>query len=165
VEEEVKGSFADLAGHLDYPMLIVTTSDGRHRAGCLVGFSTQCSIDPPRLIVFISNKNFTYRVAQRAEALAVHVVPSGAEGLARLFGEETGDQVDKFERCSWEPGPLGVPVLPECGDRLVGRIVDRFEPQGADHAGFVVEPTDVTAEGGSFSPFSRAQLFEPGHEA
>ena len=165
MDETVKRAFQDLADHLDYPMFIVTTSDGDRRAGCLLGFATQCSIDPPRLIVFISNKNFTYRVAARAEAVAVHVVPKDAEKLARLFGEQTGDDVDKFEQCRWEPGPFGVPVLTLCGDRLVGRIVDRFEPPGADHGGLVVEPVEVTAGGGAFFPFSKAKRFEPGHEA
>ena len=165
MDEAVKEAFQDLAGHLDYPMFIVTTTDGARKAGCLVGFSTQCSIDPPRLMLFISNKNFTYRVVGDAEAVAVHVVPRDAEELARLFGEQTGDEVDKFERCEWEPGPLGVPVLTGCRDRLVGRIVDRFEPPGADHGGILVEPVEVTAEGGRFFPFSEAQRFEPGHEA
>lgn len=164
--DRIKSGFEALTGHLDYPMFIVTAFDGTDRAGCLLGFATQCSIDPPRLMVFISNKNFTYRVAQKAEALGVHVVPAGAEDLARLFGEETGDEVDKFARCGWQPGALGVPVLAGCGDRLVGRIVDRFEPQGADHVGVVLEPVEVTAEGGSFFPFSQAaERFEPGHEA
>ena len=165
MDDAVEGSFQELAGHLDYPMFIVTTTDGRDRAGCLVGFATQCSIDPPRLIAFISDKNFTYRVAREAGALAVHIVPADREDLARLFGEETGDEVDKFARCEWEPGPLGVPVLAGCRDRLVGRIVERFQPEGADHVGFVLEPVQVTAEGGSFFPFSQAQRFEPGHEA
>ena len=165
MDDGVGQAFEELAGHLDYPMLIVTTTDGRDKAGCLLGFSTQCSIDPPRLIVFVSDKNFTFRVAREAEALAVHIVPSEREDLARLFGEETGDEVDKFERCEWEPGPLGVPLLAGCEDRVVGRVVERFEPQGADHVGFVLEPMEVRAEGGSFFPFSRAQRFEPGHEA
>ena len=165
MDDGVKQAFDEWAGHLDYPMLIVTTCDGTDRAGCLLGFSTQCSIDPARLIVFVSNKNFTYRVARNAEMLAVHVVPSDREDLARLFGEETGDEVDKFARCAWEPGPLGVPVLGGCGDRVVGRVVERFEPEGADHVGFILEPVEVTADGGTFFPFSRAQHFEPGHEA
>lgn len=35
---------------LDYPMLIVTTRSGGELDGCLVGFSTQCSIDPARFL-------------------------------------------------------------------------------------------------------------------
>ena len=55
--------FLDLTGELDFSMLVVTAFDGRERAGCLVGFSTQCSIDPPRYLVCISTANHTARVA------------------------------------------------------------------------------------------------------
>ena len=156
-------AFQEMAGHLDYAMYVVTAASAERRAGCLVGFGSQCSIDPPRFMVFLSDKNFTHRVALESPALAVHVVPEGAEELARLFGEETGDEVDKFERCEWEPGPHGVPILTGCPDRFVGRVL-HHHPVG-DHTAFLLEPLDVKAGGGGFFPFRKAQDFEPGHEA
>ncbi|HEV2757523.1 MAG TPA: flavin reductase family protein [Actinomycetota bacterium] len=156
-------AFEELAGHLDYAMFVVTAASPSERAGCLVGFASQCSIDPPRFMAFVSDKNHTHRVALESPMLAVHVVPEDAEELARLFGEETGDEIDKFERCSWEPGPGAVPVLTQCPDRLVGRVLDRF-PVG-DHTGFLLEPVEVSAGGGSFFPFRKAKDLDPGHEA
>lgn len=156
-------TFNELGSHLDYPMLIVTASDGRRRAGCLVGFATQCAIDPPLFAVFISNKNFTYRVARSASHLGIHVVPADRKDLASLFGEQTGDEVDKFALCRSEEGPHGVPILSECPDRFVGRVVRFWEL--ADHDGFIVEPVLVEAGGGAFFSFQRALELEPGHEA
>ena len=144
-------------------MFVVTAAAGSRRAGCLVGFATQCSIDPPRFIAFISNKNFTHRVALDAGVLAVHVVPSDREDLARLFGEETGDEVDKFERCDWRPSPEGVPLLSDCADRFTGTVVERVVV--GDHTGFLLEPLGVEAGGGSFFRFQEAKDFAPGHEA
>ena len=161
--EGVRKDFEELAGHLDYPMYVVTAVADGERAGCLVGFGSQCSIDPPRFMIFVSDKNHTHRVALRASLLAVHVVPEDAEDLARLFGEETGDEIDKFERCEWEPGPHGVPLVSRCGDRFVGSVLER-RPVG-DHTAFLLEPVDVSTGGGAFFPFRRAQEFEPGHEA
>ncbi len=163
MSDDTKAAFEELAGHLDYPMYVVTAAAGGVLAGCLVGFASQCSIDPPRFMVFVSDKNHTHRVALGASALGVHVVPEGAEDLARLFGEETGDEVDKFDRCEWRPGPHGVPLLDACPDRFVG-IVLEVRPVG-DHTAFLLEPADVEAGGGSFFPFRKAQEFEPGHEA
>lgn len=54
--------------------------------------------------------------------LVVHLVPREAEDLANLFGEQTGDETDKFERCDWSPGPEGTPILSECG---CGRATSR----------------------------------------
>src|SRR5438128_2042182 len=99
--------FQRLVATLDYPMFVVTCAspDGVERSGCLVGFTSQCSIPPPRFMVWISVKNHTFEVARRATHLGVHVLPADdPAGLAELFGGETGDEVDKFERCAWHEG-------------------------------------------------------------
>ena len=158
-------AFDALVGSLDYPMFIATTAVDGERAGCLVGFATQCSIDPPRFLVCVSDKNRTYRVLDRgAGAIVLHVVPRDAGHLVELFGGETGDDADKFGRCQWTEGPEGIPVLDLCRSWFAGRIVDRVRL--GDHVGFVLEPFDGRAdqEGPAF-PFSLARRVEPGHEA
>jgi flavin reductase (DIM6/NTAB) family NADH-FMN oxidoreductase RutF len=157
-------AFHDLAGDLDQPMLVVTTAVGEQRAGCLVGFSTQCSIDPPRFLVLLSDKNHTYRVALDAEALAVHVLGEDDLALAELFGQETGDDVDKFTRCDWSHGPAGVPILAGCDAWFVGRVLER-ERLG-DHVAHVLEP--IAAERRArVVPLTLRDVahLEPGHEA
>ncbi len=156
--------FARLTGNLDYPMLVVTAVADDQRAGCLVGFATQCSIDPPRFMVCVSNKNRTLQVAARADALAVHFLPVTAIGLARLFGGETGDELDKFSRCRWHAGPDGLPILDECGRWFAGRIVERRAL--GDHVGFVLEPFAASDDGSTATlAFHRAKELSPGHEA
>jgi flavin reductase (DIM6/NTAB) family NADH-FMN oxidoreductase RutF len=160
----VTDTFIAMTGRLDVPMLLVTTAADGERAGCLIGFSTQCSIDPPRFIACLSDKNRTTRVAARADALAVHFLPAGATGLAQLFGAETGDEIDKFSRCRWHPGPRGVPIIDECGRWFVGRIVER-QTLG-DHVAFVLEPVAASDDGGSdHLTFSEVMHLEPGHNA
>jgi hypothetical protein len=46
--------FDELMGRLDHPMVIVTTVAGDIRAGCLVGFHSQCGIEPPLYAVWFS---------------------------------------------------------------------------------------------------------------
>ena len=157
-------SFQRLVAQLDYPMFIATVATNHERAGCLIGFATQCSIHPPRFLAGISDKNRTYRVARSATAMAIHLVPEDADELAELFGGETGDDVDKFERCDWHPGPEDVPLLDDCPNRFVGRIAERV-PFG-DHIGLVLEPffAEEDAEAGQLG-FHRAKRIDPGHEA
>jgi flavin reductase (DIM6/NTAB) family NADH-FMN oxidoreductase RutF len=158
-------AFAAIVARLDYPMFIATTQAGGEAAGCLVGFATQCSIDPERFLLCVSDKNRTYRVLERgADAIAVHVVPADAEELVELFGGETGDDADKFARCEWREGPRGLPVLADCASWFAAEVVERV-PLG-DHVGFVLEPFDGEAgHDGHVYPFSRAKRIEPGHEA
>ncbi|MFB7945783.1 flavin reductase family protein [Kitasatospora phosalacinea] len=131
------GAFLSL---LDPPVYVVTAGAGDTRAGCLVGFGSQCSIHPERFAVWLSHSNRTHRVAARATALAVHLLPPDDAGraLARLFGENTGDEVDKFAWASWRPGPAGVPVLTDAAAWFAGRVVGRVE--GGDHTAFLLDP-------------------------
>jgi flavin reductase (DIM6/NTAB) family NADH-FMN oxidoreductase RutF len=157
-------SFSKLTGRLDYPMLVVTAAAEGERAGCLVGFSTQCSIDPARFLVCVSDKNHTFSIARRGDALAVHLLGSDAEDLAALFGSETGDEVDKFTRCRWHPGPRGLPILDSCDRWFAGEIRQRHG--FGDHCGYVLEPFAVHDEDGSDSlSFSQVKRLTPGHEA
>ena len=161
---DVRQTFNELVSELDYPMFVVTTAAGGTLAGCLVGFATQCSIDPPRFLVCLSKQNRTYRVARDAGLLAVHFVPEDAPDLAEIFGGETGDRVDKFARCEWREGPGGVPLLERCRNRFVGNVVERTDV--GDHVAFVLEP--VAAERGHPGdqfPFHRAKRIEAGHPA
>jgi flavin reductase (DIM6/NTAB) family NADH-FMN oxidoreductase RutF len=145
-------------------MFVVTVTSGRERDGCLVGFTTQSSVDPPRFIVCLSDKNRTFRIAGEADVMVVHLVPAGAMALAELFGSRTGDDVDKFERCRWSPGPEGTPILADCPTWFAGRILERF-PAG-DHWAFLLEPLEAArgSEGAALT-FQRARALEPGHEA
>lgn len=151
-------------GEIDYPMYIATTAAEGERSGCLVGFTTQCSIDPQRFLLCLSDKNRTYRVAQSATVVAMHLVPAGADDLAELFGSQTGDDVDKFAHCEWRPGPEGVPVLARCPNWFAGRVLERIE--AGDHQALLLEPIE-SGEGDEPSQFDfhRAKRLEPGHEA
>jgi flavin reductase (DIM6/NTAB) family NADH-FMN oxidoreductase RutF len=154
-----------LAFDTDVPMAIVTAAapDGR-RSGCLVGFWTQCSIHPPRVLVCVSKANHTLAVATVAPVLAVHWLAGDDRDLAELFGGETGDEIDKFERCSWSPGPGGVPVVDGVKGWVAGPVVARLD--AGDHVAFVVD-AEAGATGATSSDelgFQAVKDLEPGHE-
>jgi flavin reductase (DIM6/NTAB) family NADH-FMN oxidoreductase RutF len=154
--------FARLVGQLDYSLFIVTAAHGDEHDGCLIGFATQVSIDPSRFLACLSVKNRTYRLAAQAATLVVHPVPDDAEDLAVLFGGETGDEVDKFARCRWEPGPGGIPVLSDIDTWFAGRVLGHVG--FGDHVGFVLEPTVVHQSGVHETlTFRRGRAIEPGH--
>ena len=102
---------------VDYPLVVYTTvTDSREMSGCLVGFTTQCSIQPPRFLVCLSKVNHSYFVSEQARAMAIHLLGRDQGDLAELFGSTSGDRLDKFEQCKWRPGRRGprfsTPVLP-----------------------------------------------------
>lgn len=156
-------TFNQLATKLDYSMFIVTAAADGERAGCLVGFASQVSIHPSRFLACLSVKNRTFRVAQNADVLVVHFVPEEATDLAELFGGETGDEVDKFERCCWHEGPGGAPILADLENWFAGQVLQRLDL--GDHQGFLLDPIEGQAgEGEHPLTFHRAKRIEPGHE-
>jgi flavin reductase (DIM6/NTAB) family NADH-FMN oxidoreductase RutF len=164
VDPDAASAFSALTGALDPPMFIVTVHVRGERDGCLVGFATQASIDPPRFLACLSERNRTYRLARDADRMAVHVVPDEALDLAELFGGSTGDEVDKLARCEWAEGPGGLPILAHCPSWFVGVVLDR-RPLG-DHVGFLLEPEAVSSTPpASALGLARAKRIDPGHEA
>ncbi len=149
---------------LDAPLIVVTAADGQERAGCLVGFHSQSSIEPGRYCVWLSKANFTYRVALRSTHLGIHFLAGADADLASRFGSLTGDDVDKFAGLDVSDGPGGVPVLPACANRMVARRTAMVD-EGGDHVCFVTEPVTVHTDG-PFEPLrlSRAPHVEAGHE-
>ncbi len=156
-------TFLKLAGSLDYPLFIVTAAKDDRREGCVIGFATQSSFDPPRFVACLSRENRTYRLGLIADALAVHLVPRARADLAKLFGGRTGDDIDKFERCAWHPGPHGVPILDGCPSWFAGTIEARLNL--GDHVGFLLNPVKAEyAEGEAIAFFQDLKdAIEPGH--
>jgi len=156
-------TFLELAGSLDYPLFIVTAAEGERREGCVIGFATQCSFHPARFLACLSRENRTYRFALGVDVLAVHLVPRARAGLAELFGGETGDDIDKFARCAWHPGPRGLPILDGCTSWFAGAICERLDL--GDHVGFLLEPLEVQFAPGEEIVYFQAvkDAIEPGH--
>jgi len=150
---------------LDYPLFVVTAFDGTERAGCLVGFVTQASIAPPRLLVCLSEANHTWRVAEGSALLAVHVLSTDDHETAELFGGRTGDEIDKFAHTAWHPGPDGIPLLDNLPRRLIGKILARHA--FGDHVGFLLAPLAeyVATDDEAALTLQDVDDVEPGHPA
>ncbi len=156
-------AFDDFVGLLDYPMFVVTAQADGRAGGCLVGFATQASIDPPTFLVCMSRENHTTSIASTASHLAVHLIPREQLASAELFGGETGDTVDKLDRCDWRPGPEGVPILQPAMAWFVGEITERFEM--GDHIGHLLVPVagGSSDDGGRPVFFGDVKDLTPGH--
>jgi flavin reductase (DIM6/NTAB) family NADH-FMN oxidoreductase RutF len=160
---DIAGAMDAYGRQVDYALQVVTTTSAQGEpSGCLVGFATQCSIVPPRFLVCISKVNHTYFASEHSGSVALHLIGRDQISLATLFAETSGDTVDKFSRCAWQPGVTGAPVLSECVAWLEGSIIERWSV--GDHQALLVRPV----AGGSVTPgevltIRTAPEFHPGH--
>lgn len=161
--EDPASAFESVAAGIDYPMFVVTTIARGERAGCLVGFATQVSLEPARFLACISRVNDTHRVAEAAEHLAVHVLGRDAMETARLFGEHSADDVDKFARCHWSTETHGLPILQDAVAWFGGPI--RARTNMGDHTGLVIEPDCGQVHESPIKALMFADVvdFSPGH--
>jgi flavin reductase (DIM6/NTAB) family NADH-FMN oxidoreductase RutF len=159
----MKDQFVTLMGGVNPAMIIVTTATGTERGGCLVGFHSQSSIEPERYAIWLSKANYTYRIALRATHFGVHFLTSEDIELAELFGAETGDDIDKFERTPYTPAAGGVPVIDACAHWLVVQKVALLD-EGGDHVCISTQPVAGHADGG-YEPLrlSSVRHLQPGH--
>ena len=164
-DPEMQQAFDAVMGQLDPPIVVVTTTNGRERAGCVVGFHAQSGIRPHSLSVWLSKANHTFRVASTADVFAVHFLSSDDLGIAELFGTLTGDEVDKFGRVEWHEGPDGVPLLDDCANHVVAHKIALLDTRD-DHVCLVLRPSRASY-GGPFRPLRLSDVdhLEPGHEA
>jgi flavin reductase (DIM6/NTAB) family NADH-FMN oxidoreductase RutF len=151
-------AFDTLMAALDSPLIVVTTADQRERAGCLVEFHAQSSIEPQRYCVWLSKANYTYRVALQSSHLVIHFLTADDLPLAELFGTQTGDTVDKFAGIPVDSGPGGAPVLRQCPNWLAVRRIALLD-EGGDHVCLTTEPVAVHTAG----PFQPLRLSEVGY--
>jgi len=136
----VTGHLADFNRGSELPLYVVTAQHESDRAGCVVGFVTQCSIYPERLVACLSIVNHTFEIASQSGALCVHLLSATDVELAHRFGERTGDVVDKFDGLEVKRTRHGAPLLPGDHHWVAGPICDVHS--FGDHVGFVIEPEE-----------------------
>ena len=157
--------FGQLMASLDPPLVVVSTMAEDERAGCLVGFHVQSSIDPEHYCVWLSKANHTYRVGLRASHFAVHFLTDADHDVAERFGTVSGEDTDKFAGLEVDLDPYGVPLLRSCPNRLSLERIALLD-DGGDHVCLTTRVTEVHT-GGPFTPLrvSDANDLDPGHEA
>ena len=155
----------DLMGSVDSPLIVVTTSAQGERAGCLVGFHSQASIDPEHYCFWLSKANHTYRVALRSDHFAVHFLTTADRELARHFGALSGSETDKFSGLDSIASDHDVPLLADLPNRLLVERVAMLD-DGGDHVCLTARVDSVEVAGG-FTALRPSQLGDltPGHNA
>jgi flavin reductase (DIM6/NTAB) family NADH-FMN oxidoreductase RutF len=150
---------------IDYPYYAVTVrSPDADMSGCLAGFVTQCSIKPPNFLVCISKVNHTLAVAEHSPGMGLHLLGEDQVDLARLFGEETGDVVDKFAWLDWRLGSTGAPLLVDAAVTMEGQVLGHFSV--GDHEAFLIRAVRAVAGARTgLLTYRGAPPLKPGHPA
>ncbi len=141
-----RAQFDRFPAAVDNAVCVVTARAGEETDGCLVGFHTQCSLDPPRYLILLARSNHTTDLALQSDYLAVHLLAPHDVERAEWFGGLSAHRTPKFvpdaapRRSSTETGEL--PLLDGVTAWFIGRIEERVDVLG-DHIGFMLEPLEA----------------------
>lgn len=119
---------------------VVTSKAGGKINGLTVAWATQVSFQPPLVAVSVGKTRYTHDMIRSSRIFAVNILHEGQVDVARLFGLQSGRNIDKFATIPYETKVTGAPILKDClayldcevegaipvGDHTLftGRIVD-----------------------------------------
>lgn len=88
---------------------VVTTTDG---TGAPLGFTansfSSVSLDPPLLLVSISNRSANLEAYVAGRGFAVNILSEGQKAVSNTFARPSEDRFDSID---WRTGPFGSPVI------------------------------------------------------
>jgi len=116
---------------LPSPVVVVGAADGPRRGGLTAAWVTRVSSEPAQLAVAVSPLRHTHGLLRDGGEFTVSVLREGQVEVARLFGLQTGRELDKWSRADSVPMGGGAPALRDCAARLLCRLIGRH-PAG-DH--------------------------------
>jgi flavin reductase (DIM6/NTAB) family NADH-FMN oxidoreductase RutF len=125
---------------VSYGLYVVTTRTENERGACLVNWLTQCSFEPPMIVIAFEKAAHTLKVLQASGRFVVNVLETSQRELAGWFGRHHDKVGDKLANRVTQASPAGGIVLPEAlswfecvvrgqtdvGDHLlvIGEVVD-----------------------------------------
>ncbi len=95
-----------------YGMYVVTAQHDGVNNAFLANWLSQCSFDPPLLMLSVENASRSLPMILGSAFFAVHVLASGQREFAGMLGKSSRTQPDKLKNIQWHPSELtGCPIL------------------------------------------------------
>jgi len=125
-----------------YGLYAVTAKHGADISMMTANWLTQCSFEPPLLMLAVESDSHSRHVIESSGAFAINLYESGQRELAGSLGRTFGKHPEKISAATWKPGPLtGSPVLDSALAWVECKVVSSM-PAG-DHILFVAEVVEV----------------------
>jgi flavin reductase (DIM6/NTAB) family NADH-FMN oxidoreductase RutF len=125
-----------------YGLYAVTARHGAEVSLMTANWLTQCSFEPPLIVLAVEADSHSRQVIEASGAFAINLFESGQRELAGGLGRTFGKHPEKINDVVWKPGPVtGSPLLDSALASVECKIVSNM-PAG-DHILFVAEVLDV----------------------
>lgn len=130
---------------LTYGLYVVTSRDGDEYAAGTITWLSQCSMEPPLLMVGIQRESSLHTAIQNSRAFTVHIVGRSQKNLAMSFFKTAKREGKTLNGYAFEAGVTGAPILTDAPAWLEARVLE--ETRRGDHTVFVAEVVAAGAHG------------------
>jgi len=83
-------------------VFVISIDSDDKPSGMIAGWKMKCSEDPPLFAVSLSKEGYTHKLIRESREFVIAVPNNELEGDVRFFGENHGDEVDKFKETGIE---------------------------------------------------------------
>jgi flavin reductase (DIM6/NTAB) family NADH-FMN oxidoreductase RutF len=125
-----------------YGVYAVTARQGAEVSLMTANWLTQCSFEPPLIVLAVEVDSHSRQVIEASGAFAINLYESGQRELAGSLGRTFAKHPEKVSDTAWTPSPhTGSPLLPNTLGWIECKIISNM-PAG-DHILCVAEVLDV----------------------
>ena len=125
-----------------YGLYAVTAKAGVETSMMTANWITQCSFDPPMVMLAVEHDSHSLHVIEQSGGFAVNIYESGQRELAGHLGMTFTKHPEKIKDIATRPGPAtGSPLLEPALGWVECKVVNRI-PAG-DHVLFIAEVVEV----------------------
>jgi flavin reductase (DIM6/NTAB) family NADH-FMN oxidoreductase RutF len=137
---------------LPYGLYVMTAAGvGGTAVGSTLTWISQCSFQPPLVMIAIQKTSQMHDAVAASGGLAVNVLGEGQKDIAKAFFKAPAGEAGLFGEYRYEPGPAtGAPLLTDVPAWLEARVTDRVER--GDHTVFVAEVVSAGVRDAAANP-------------
>lgn len=114
---------------MTYGLYLISSKHGEQISGYVANTAFQVTAEPPQIAISCHKENISATVIEKSGVFSISVLEKETDaGLIGLFGYQSGNEDEKFERVNYKFGATGAPIILthsvayyEC------KVVDKFD--------------------------------------
>ncbi len=96
------------------PVTVVTVRDAAGMHGMTASSFTSIALEPPLILISVTERNATRRRIEAAGAFAVNVLGTAQQAIGAAFARPGSAKDTAFSHVAHETAVTGAPIFPEC---------------------------------------------------
>lgn len=109
------------------------TRDKDFYAAGLVSWVSQCSFDPPMVVVAVQNQSDLHETIRKSKVFVINILGKADKPMISPFSKDTIVKEDRLNGYKFVEGSTGAPVLSDCPAHIECQVEEVAGKQG-DHA-------------------------------